>query len=106
MEHLVLAGFATMSLGLGMMLFASPAVAQTGTPGLPTLKDTLEKGLKARRPEEFAFIATVVDKVHEGDLPLSVVDSTFLWARRHDTHEFQYFQSAIRERARKIGVEL
>ncbi len=106
MDHLLIAGFASMTLGFGMVMLGSPVMAGQSTPGLPTLKDTLEKGLKARRPEEFSFIATVVEKVNDGAIPLSLVDSTFLWARKRESHPFQYFQQAIRVRAQKIGVEL
>ncbi len=43
--------------------------ADTGTATVPTLKDKLEKGLKARLPSEFAFIATVVSKVKTARSP-------------------------------------
>jgi hypothetical protein len=105
MRDLFTVSFASIAIGLVATL-ASPVHAGQGTPGLPTLKDTLEKGLRARRPEEFAFIALVVEKVNDGSLPLALVDSTFLWARKRDTYPFQYFQEAIRVRAKKIGVDL
>ncbi len=82
-----------------------PALGQ-GAAANPDLKDVLEKGLKARRPEEFAFIAAVLVKVNDGSLSREMVESTFLWARKHSKNEFQYFQSGIRERAKKIGVDL
>ena len=64
-------------LTAGMVPTAAPA-QQTVT----DLKDTLEKGLRARRPAEFDFIAKVVDFVDDGKLPRSLVMSTFLWARQ------------------------
>src|SRR5436305_8941202 len=91
-------------------LFLDPAAAtraaDTGTATVPTLKDKLEKGLKARLPSEFAFIATVVGKVNDGTLPLSLIDSTFLWARKKPEHQFEYFQHGLTLRAQKIGVAL
>ena len=72
----------------------------------PDLKSVLEKGLRARRPEEFTFIETVVAKVDNGSLPRETVESTFLWARKQPKNTFQYFQHGIRERAKKIGVTL
>ena len=39
----------------------------------PSLKDTLEKGLKARYPADFEFVDTVAKLVEEGKLPLKVV---------------------------------
>lgn len=87
-----------------------PAMADdTGpiAPGGPDLKTTLEKGLKARRPEEFAFIKKVVAKVDAGSLPLSLVESTFLWARKkRQPHAFQYFRRALEVRAGKQGISI
>ena len=71
-----------------------------------SLKDQLEKGLRARRPEEFAFIAKVVSLVNEGRLPLSLVKSTFQWARRKQPYQMPYFQKALRIRAARIGVAI
>jgi hypothetical protein len=70
-----------------------------------SLKDQLEKGLKARRPQEFAFIARVVTLVEQGILPRTLVDSTFLWARSA-RHPFQYFERGLRVRARRLGIPL
>jgi hypothetical protein len=75
------------------------------TDGAPTLKDTLEKGLKARQPEEFSFVRKVVRMVDTGRLPRSVVQSTFLWARDKD-HPFQYFQMGLTLRAQKMGISM
>src|SRR4051812_19159679 len=69
-------------------------VAQTsgpGTPGVASLKQTLENGLKARTPDEFAFINTVVAKVDTGEMPVSLVDTTFEWARRK-SRPMQFFE--------------
>jgi hypothetical protein len=79
-----------------------------GTVGSSTLslKETLEKTLRARRPEEFAFIDLVIEKVDDGTLPRSLVESTFQWARKKPRHAFQYFEFALRTRAKGIGVEL
>ena len=95
---------------VGGALFLDPTgaarAADTGTATVPTLKDKLEKGLKARLPSEFAFVANVVSKVNDGTLPLSLVDSTFLWARKKPNHPFEYFQQGLTLRAQKIGVAL
>ena len=71
-----------------------------------SLRKTLEAGLKARRPQEFAFLALVARRVDEGVLPRSLVESTFFWARRQGRTPFVYFQSGIRLRAKRLGVEL
>lgn len=70
------------------------------------LKELLEKDLRARRPEEYAFINKVIKLVDEGDLPYSMVNGVYIWARKKRPHPFQYFQYAMRERARRVGVIL
>ncbi len=76
-----------------------------GTPGVASLQQTLQDGLKARTADELAFIQTVVDKVNAGALPLNLVDTTFQWARRK-THPMQYFEFGLRARAKKAGIDL
>ena len=73
----------------------------------PTLRDTLAKGLKARRPREFQFIDRVVAMVQNKQLPLDLVQSTFQWARkktRFKRYPFQYFERGLIQRAAKIGI--
>lgn len=71
-----------------------------------TLRDQLEKGLYARRPSEFAFLDRVIKSVDQGKLPRSVVQSTFLYARKKPSKRLQYFQFALQLRAKKLGVKL
>jgi hypothetical protein len=71
-----------------------------------SLQDRLEAGLKARRPSEFAFIAQVVAAVDAGLLPRSLVDSTFLWARRKRPQPFFFFERGLRLRAARRGIRL
>jgi hypothetical protein len=80
------------------------AAAESG--GIENLKKTLAEVLRARRPEEFAFLNRVVELVEDGDLPRSMVESTFNWARKKPRHPFQYFEQALRIRAKRIGVEI
>ena len=84
----------------------SPPASQTLAAKTADLKDRLEKGLKARRPEEFKFIDRVVALVEKDKLPLSMVDGTFHWARRKAKHRFQYFEAGLRKQAKKIGVKI
>jgi hypothetical protein len=78
----------------------------TDTPAMPSLKDTLNAGLKSRLPEEFEFVDRVVRLVDHGKLPLDLVQSTFLWARRKPIHQSQYFEHALRMRAEQVGIRL
>ena len=84
------------------------AIADFGTDiELPVLKETLGKGLRARRQAEFDFIARVVRAVDRGAIPIDMVEETFHWARRqHKRHPFPYFEHAMRIRARQIGISL
>ena len=95
---LLVLALAALSVGSGSSL----AVAAEQ----PTLKETLENGLKARRPEEFAFIEKVVRLVDQGKLPRSLVEGTYVWARRQHAVPFPYFESGLRARAKRIGVVL
>lgn len=74
---------------------------------LADLKEQLELGLRARRPSEFAFIARVVTKVEAGELSLEMVIGVFHWARkRSSSRPFPHFEFGLRERAKKVGVNL
>lgn len=86
-------------------------VSEQGPPAISdqvaSLRETLEKGLRARLPEEFQYIDRVVTLVDQGVLPLSLVLSTFKWARKqHQVYPFVYFKLGLRERAGKLGIPL
>jgi hypothetical protein len=73
---------------------------------VPTLKQQLNTGLLARTPEERTFNDNVVKLVNEGKLPLSMVQSTFLWARYKQPYPMPFFEQALRVRAKKAGIKL
>ena len=86
---------------------AGPGVADAPiAPGGPDLQTTLEKGLKARRPVEFDFIASVVEMVDNGTLPASIVQTSFLWARKKRPYPFPYFRQSLRIQAQQMGIDL
>ena len=75
------------------------------------LNETLRSVLRARRPQEFAFVDLVTQKVDEGRLPTALVLSMMKWAReraeqRKSNIPFPYFQEGLRLRAAEIGVDL
>lgn len=71
------------------------------------LEDRLTTGLKARRPEDVAFIKEVARLVRDGGLPIKVVDSTYFWAlQRQQKYPFPLFERALRIRADRLGVDL
>lgn len=88
-----------------MLVVADPPASLNGG-GVEDLdlQGQLEKGLKARRPVEFAYIAQIVHMVDDGDLPRDLVDSTFVWARKKRTKRLQYFQFALQARATQLGI--
>ena len=98
-----------LALGIGMLIakaIADPPSSAPIAPGGPNLQTTLEKGLKARRPVEFAFIASVVQMVDDGTLPQSIVNTSFLWARKKRPYPFPYFRQSLRLQAQQMGVDL
>jgi len=99
-------GFA---LASGAVLAEAEETPAPGTstpmPGLAIadLEQQLKSGLKARRPVEFEFIKTVVQKVKDDDLPIELVQSTFLWAKRRQPFPYPYFERGLKERANRAG---
>ena len=107
LRRAILSGIASLfCFGISTSTAQAQTSAGLGNAASASLKKTLEAGLKARRPEEFAFLALVAGKVNDGTLPRSLVESTFFWARRRGRYPFVYFESAIRLRAKRIGVVL
>jgi hypothetical protein len=99
-----------LALTAGLAISLSAADNSTAVNGLSPLAvdltTQLEKGLYARRPSEFASVAKVVALVESGALPRSMVDSSFLWARKKPSKRLQYFQFALTEQARKAGIPI
>jgi len=95
---------AATTLGQADTLARSPVAVEVAD-----LKQQLEKGLRARRPEEFQFVDLIVKMVGNDTLPLALVKSTFLWARKKGLttrYPFPYFERALRVRAAKQGIKI
>src|SRR5262249_15682357 len=87
--------------------FAKAQVVTTGGIVVPTLKQQLQTGLLARTPDEIAFVDKVVAKVNAGELPISLVQTTFLWARAKGVrYPMPYFERALRIRAAAVGIDI
>ncbi|MGE0605776.1 MAG: hypothetical protein AB7O62_01530 [Pirellulales bacterium] len=82
-----------------------PAGSPDPTTGL-TLRETLEKGLKARRPVEFQYLAKISRMVDRKQLSENMVRATFGWARKRPGRPLQQFQFALYEIAKEQGVEV
>lgn len=93
------------SIGSFALAWQDGARAQEEKP--ITLFDRLNAGLKCRRPEETAFVETVVQQVEQRRLTPDLVLSTYRWAvEQRPEFPFYYFQYAIRRRAAAVGVTL
>ena len=90
------------------MLFPWVALQRPAQAGVRTvsLQDRLEKGLRARRPQEFAFIAKVCKLVDAKVIPRKMVDATFFWARRKRRWPYQYFEFGMRRQAARMKIAL
>ena len=56
--------------------------------------------------QEGGFIEYVVARVDKGTLPLDLVQSTFLWARKKSHKKFFYFKQGLILRAQAQGIKL
>jgi hypothetical protein len=83
----------------GIAASPPPPISGGGVTGL-TLQSQLEKGLRARRPVEFAYIAEIIKLVEAKKLPYKLVATTFTWAQKQPTRQLQYFQFALQTRVR------
>jgi hypothetical protein len=86
-----------------LLALRTPPAAAIGAKSAD-LKQRLEAGLQARRPEEFSFIKRVVDLVDQGKLSTELVQGTFDWARDKRPYPYPFFERAIKLRAARIGV--
>ena len=104
---------ATLLLALLPSLAAPHAFAADGgdepaeTRTAASIEDRLTIGLKARRPEDVAWLERVAGMVREGRMPAKVVDSTYLWAlRRRQAYPFPSFRRALELQADRLGIEI
>ncbi len=64
---------------------------------------TMKAALRTETPEEHGYIDEVLRRVQRGQLPRSLVEATFIWARHKPEHRFQYFRQALRIQAARLG---
>lgn len=97
--------------GVGSLALCLADRRAAAGPEQADLNETLRFVLKARRPQEFAFVDLVTLKVKQGQLPLPVVLSMMKWAverarEKESKIPFPYFQEGLRLRAKELGVDL
>jgi hypothetical protein len=99
-------------LATSLQSLATAALLVCGVNSAPaqepiSLEDRLKAGLKCRRPEEFAFVATVAQFVAQGKLKTDLVLSTYRYAvEKRPDFPFYHFQYGLRRRAAAIGVDI
>ena len=98
----------------GSALFAMLCYHRPVTAKEISLRDRLRSGLKARTQAEFAFLDHVVDMVDKNQLPQSLVDRVYFWARKKAATKFGpkkkrpmiYFQPALIQLAKKFDIDI
>jgi hypothetical protein len=93
-----------LSFALVVVLLAAVVVRPATASSLDA--DTVKAALHTATPDEGAFIDKVLAKVDKGALPLDLVESTFLWAKKKPRNKFQYFKRALIFRAAQQGISL
>jgi hypothetical protein len=69
------------------------------------LKDQLYFGLRTFQPEQQAFLDQVVAKVDSKEIPRSMVNIVFVWAKKRNPKiPYPYFEIAMRLLAERRGV--
>ena len=82
------------------------AVSRRTTEASPLDANTMKVALHTSTPEEGGFIDQVLAMVDKGTLPLDLVESTFLWAKKKPRRKFQYFKRGLILRAADKGIRL
>ena len=107
-----LATFVALLLLVAIFASGKPARAQDGPivneglGGELTLRELLEKDLRARREGEFKFIGRVVARVEEGKIPLETVITMYKWSKKKSHRPYQYFEKGMKVQAKRLGVDL
>jgi hypothetical protein len=68
--------------------------------------DVMKLALRTSTAQEDGFIEYVLERVDKGTLPLKLVQSTFLWAKKKPNKKFFYFKQGLILRAKQQGIVL
>ena len=71
-----------------------------------TLRELLEKDLRAQRDVELLFIQRVVKRVEEKKIPLDTVMTMYRWSKKKSHRPYQYFEKGMKVQAERLGVDL
>lgn len=70
------------------------------------LEIILTRGLRARLPQEEAYLKSVAALTEAGQIPRKLVISTFLWARKKPKNMVEYFDQALFVRATALNISV
>ena len=94
-------------LVLALVITVRPAAAERAPGSVDDLADRLATGLRVKAPVDVAFCEQVADLVRQGQIPVDVVDATYIWALgRGKKYPFPAFQHVMRLKAAKLGLPL
>ncbi len=68
--------------------------------------EVMKVALHTSTEQENGFLEYVVARVEKGTLPLDLVESTFLWAKKKPKKRFYYFREGLIRRAAERGIKL
>ena len=88
-----------------MALLATPW-ARTANADEKLTPEIMKIALRTATPQEEGFIEYVLARVDKGTLPLDLVQSTFLWAKKKTHKKFFYFKQGLILRAAERGIKL
>ena len=94
----------SIAIVLALLAFGRASAAEK-TPN-PLDAKVMKVALHAGSPEEEKFIDYVLWRVDKKGLPLELVESTFLWAKKKPRNKFQYFKHGLKLRAAAEGFSL
>jgi hypothetical protein len=95
-----------LSLALATTMLAATAGQKQKSVDNPLDAEAMKVALRTATPEEDGFIEYVLRRVDKGTLPLDMVESTFLWAKKKPNRKFQYFKRGLTLRAEQKGIHL
>jgi len=84
---------------------AVPAMAASDE--TPLTAETLKAGLRTVDPDDDAYLTYIAALANQGQIPMDLVQSTYLWARQKPyPKRAKYFKQAIILRAARQGITL
>jgi hypothetical protein len=90
---------------VALTLLATPWI-RTASAEEKLTADVMKVALHTSTDQENGFIEHVLHLVDQKVLPLDLVQSTFLWARKKPVNKFFYFKEGLVLRAKARGINL